>query len=64
MSKNNTIVKVNVPYIRYISPTKVLIGKNWYESILCDKRKLPNPPPYNMQAGVVELPLYVAKHIT
>lgn len=56
-------VKVYVPYIRYVSPSKVLIGKNWSESILCSRKKLPVPPPYGITEGVLELPAYVAENI-
>ena len=57
------IVKVYVPYIRYVSPTKVLIGTNWFNAVRCDRRKLPEPPPYDMREGKLALPLYVAKEI-
>jgi len=59
----NQIVKVYAPYIRYVSPSKVLIGRDWQNAVRCDVKKLPSPPPYDMLKGVVELPLYVAREI-
>lgn len=56
-------VKVYAPYIRYVSPSKVLIGNNWTHAVLCQRNKLPSPPPYGMTKGYVELPKYVADAI-
>lgn len=63
VAQEKTTVKVFVPYIRYISPSKVLIGKSWHSAVLCQKNKLPSPPPYGITCGTVELPTYVAREI-
>ena len=63
MNKLNVVVKVHVPYIRYVSPTKVLIGKDWFSAVLCNTKMLPERPPVTADSAVLSLPSYVAREL-
>lgn len=63
MNKVNLVVKVHVPYIRYVSPTKVLLGKNWHQAVLCNTKMLPERPPVTAESATLSLPIYVAREL-